>query len=318
MPRCLRIEFPGAIYHVLSRGDRREDIYHDDVDRQEFIKTLAEACLKTGWQIHAFCLMGNHFHLVVETPSASLSAGMHWFLSAYTLRLNHRHKLSGHVFSGRFKALLVEPGGGYLKTACDYVHLNPVRAGLLGPDERLLRYPWSSFPWYLSSRKHRPGWVRVDRLLGEHGIGVDSEAGRRQFEERMELGRQAEEEPEQLAPLRRGWCLGSAEFREAMLARAGEEAASNHEDSQLRQASAEARGRKILAEELKRRRWPERELKERRKSAPEKLAIAARMRKETILPMRTIAQLVGLGTTNTAYANLQAWKKQEKTQHAKC
>ncbi|MDR3378468.1 MAG: transposase, partial [Verrucomicrobiae bacterium] len=128
------MEFPGAIYHVMSRGDRREAIYHDEVDRQEFLKTLAEACLKTGWQIHAFCLMGNHFHLVVETPSASLSAGRHWFLSAYTLRLHHRHQLSGHVFSGRFKALLVEPGEGYLKTACDYVHLNPVRAGLLGAD----------------------------------------------------------------------------------------------------------------------------------------------------------------------------------------
>ena len=119
MPRQLRVEFPGAIYHVMSRGDRREAIFLDDVDRQDFLKTLAEACQKTGWQTHAYCLMGNHFHLVVETPDANLVAGMRWLLSAYTIRLNHRHKLFGHVFSGRYKALLVESGHGYLKTACD-------------------------------------------------------------------------------------------------------------------------------------------------------------------------------------------------------
>jgi REP element-mobilizing transposase RayT len=125
----------------MSRGDRREDIFRDDIDRQDFLKTLAEVCQKTGFQVHAYCLMGNHFHLVVQTPEANLVAGMHWFLSTYPIRLNHRHKLFGHVFSGRYKALLVEGGGGgYLKTVCDYVHLNPVRAKLLRTEERLLSY----------------------------------------------------------------------------------------------------------------------------------------------------------------------------------
>ena len=134
MPRQLRVEYPGALYHVMSRGDRRKDIYVDDVDRQDFLKTLAEACLKTGFQVHAYCLMRNHFHLVVETPNANLVAGMRWLLSTYTIRLNHRQKLFGHVFSGRYKAVIVEGSGtGYLRTACDYVHLNPVRAKLLGP-----------------------------------------------------------------------------------------------------------------------------------------------------------------------------------------
>ena len=145
MPRQLRVEFPGAVYHVMSRGDRRENIFLDDVDRQDFLKTLAEAAQKSGWQIHAYCLMSNHFHAVLETPDANLVAGMRWLLSAYTIRLNHRHNLFGHVFSGRYKALLVDShGGGYLKTVCDYVHLNPVRAKLLGPEDRLLSYPWSS------------------------------------------------------------------------------------------------------------------------------------------------------------------------------
>ena len=126
MPRMLRVEYAGAIYHLMSRGDRREQIYYDDVDRQDFLKTLAEACQKTGFEVHAYCLMRNHFHLVVETPDANLVAGMRWLLSNYTLRLNHRRKLTGHVFSGRYKALIVEgSGNSYLKTVCDYVHLNP-------------------------------------------------------------------------------------------------------------------------------------------------------------------------------------------------
>ena len=172
MPRKIRVEYPDAVYHVMSRGNRRESIFLDDVDRQDFLKTLAEACLKTGWQVHAYCLMNNHFHLVVETPNANLVAGMRWLLSTYSIRLNHRHKLSGHVFSGRYKALVVDgSGNGYLKTACDYVHLNPVRAHLLKPEELLTGYPWSSLGWFAAAREHRPSWMRVDRLLGEHGWG---------------------------------------------------------------------------------------------------------------------------------------------------
>ena len=155
MPRQLRIDYPGAIHHVMSRGDRRENIYLDDVDRQDFLKTLAEACQKTDWRVHAYCLMRNHFHLVVETPNANLVDGMHWLLSTYTIRLNRRHETPGHVFSGRYKALVVDGGGaGYLKTVCDYVHLNPVRARLLGTQDRLVSYPWSSLVWYFAAKEH--------------------------------------------------------------------------------------------------------------------------------------------------------------------
>jgi REP element-mobilizing transposase RayT len=290
MPRQLRIDFPGAIHHVLSRGDRRENIYRDDVDRQDLLKTLAEACQQTEWQVHACCLMRNHFHLVVETPKANLVAGMHWLLSTYTMRLNRRHEPPGHVFSGRYKALVVESdGGGYLKTVCDYVHLNPVRAHLLGAQDRLLRYPWSSLVWYPSAPAHRPGWMRVDRLLGEHGIPQDTAAGRMEFEGRMEARRRQEEDEDQLQPLRRGWCLGSPEFRQRMLAQL-EQRGGENPNAAVRRESAEAKAERMVAQEL------------------------ARLRRETLLPLKRIAARVGLGTSKGANRNLHAWMQQRGVQ----
>ena len=134
----------------MNRGDRREPIFTADNDRHLYLATLGQACEKTDWQIHAFCLMSNHFHLVLETPRGNLVDGMQWLLGVYTNRFNHRYKEFGHLFSGRYKALLVDgSGNGYLKAVGDYVHLNPVRAGLLASEQPLQAYPWSSYPLYL-------------------------------------------------------------------------------------------------------------------------------------------------------------------------
>jgi putative transposase len=122
--------------------------------------------------------MPNHFHLAVETPNANLVVGMKWFLGTYTARFNRRHKLFGHLFSGRYKSLIVDGSGSdYLRTVCDYVHLNAARAKLLQPEQPLRAYPWSSWPEYLKSPGKRPEWLRVDRLLGEYRIPQDSAAG---------------------------------------------------------------------------------------------------------------------------------------------
>ena len=312
MPRKMRVQYQGAIYHIMSRGDRREDVFLDDVDRQDFLKTLAETCQKTGFQVHAYCLMRNHFHLVVETPDANLVAGMAWLLSAYTIRLNHRHKLCGHVFSGRYKALIVDgSGNGYLKSVCDYVHLNPVRAGLLKSEDRLVAYPWTSLVWYAAAREHRPAWIRVDRLLGEHGIGEDTAIGRQEFERRMELRRVAEEDEEALAPIRRGWCLGSEEFKRQMLERMDGQLGEHHAGD-LRRENAESRAERIIAEELQRLGWSESELASHRKSAAGKLALAARLRRETTMPLKWIAARVRLGTSKSANSKLHLWMKENQ------
>jgi hypothetical protein len=254
--------------------------------------------------------MSNHYHLVLETPNANLVAGMAWLQSTYTIRLNHRHKLVGHVLSGRYQAQLVEgSGNGYLRTACDYVHLNPVRARLLKPQERLLAYPWSSFGYYLAAPEHRPHWVRADRLLGEHGIAEDTPAGRRRFEAQMEARRLEPGDEERLRALRRGWYVGSEAFHQEQLARM-EGRLSPHHAGELRRETAEAKGGRIVAEELQRLGWSESELMLRRRNDPDKMGIAVRLRRETTLSIKAIAARVHLGTSNTANARLHRAMKE--------
>jgi hypothetical protein len=253
--------------------------------------------------------MPNHFHLVVETPEANLVAGMAWLLSTYTIRLNHRHKLSGHVFSGRYKALLVEgSGNGYLKTVCDYVHLNPVRAGMLRAEDALAAYPWSSLVWYAAAKEHRTAWVQVDRLLGEHGIKEDTAEGREEFARRMEQRRMAEEDEQALAPIRRGWCFGSPEFRRQMLKKMDGELGEGHAGA-LRREHGEERAERMIAEELKRLGWTEADLMSQRQQAPGKLDLAARLRRETTMSLKWIAARVHLGTSKSANGKLHAWMK---------
>ena len=127
MGRHPRIEFDGAIYHVMSRGNRREPIFLDDDDNQMFLDALNEVCARTGWRMHAFVLMGNHYHLLIETPEGNLVDGMRWLQGTYTKRFNIRHNQWGHLFQGRYKSLLIDPGGDYFQTVSSYIHLNPAR-----------------------------------------------------------------------------------------------------------------------------------------------------------------------------------------------
>lgn len=308
MARKLRVEYPGAIYHVLNRGDRREAIFKDDPDRERFLETLGEVCAKTGWQVHALCLMPNHFHLVVETPLGNLVAGMKWFLGTYTSRFNRRHKISGHLFSGRYKALPVDGGGnGYLKTVCDYVHLNPARARMLPPAEGLRAYRWSSWPVYLRAPGQRWPWLRVDRLLGEYRIPKDSAAGRRALEAAVEARRATESGAEYQA-IRRGWCFGDNSFRKELLAQMTERLGGEHFGME-RQETAEAKAERLIAEALRRRNWPETELARRAKGDRFKVALAARLRKETTMTVRWIAARLVMGTASYVNNRLYRWRQ---------
>ena len=297
MPRPLRVEFAGAIYHLMNRGDRREPIFLDDEDRKTFLNTLAEACEKTGWQVHAYCLMGNHFHLVAETPQPNLVAGMKWLLGTYTGRFNRRHQYFGHLFSGRYKSLVIdERSPGYLRAACDYVHLNPVRAGLIAADQSLSAYAWSSYPRFLAPAR-RPVWLRVDRLLGEYGIQEDSAPGRVEFRRRMEDRRREGEAPEMLAALRRGWRLGAVDFLQRLSEKLGRRGQSHERASERRETDTE-RAEAIIRDGLKEIAWTEKDLHQAGKGHLHKVALARRLRRETPMTRHWIAQRLHIGSAS--------------------
>ena len=294
MPRKLRVQYHGAIYHLMNRGDRREKIFKDEHDHQRFLKTLAEACEKTGWQVHAFCLMPNHFHLVVETPQPNLVSGMKWLLGTYTIRFNLRHREFGHVFSGRYKSLIVDgSGNGYLKSVCDYVHLNPVRAKLLRPDQPLEAYPWSSYGQYLQAPGKRVGWLRTDRLLGECGVPKDSPTGRKRFARCVEHRRRQEEPQSDWKAVERGWFLGDKQFKEELLAQMWERR-GDHYGPELREADL-LYAERVLKEELARRGLTEADLSCRRKGDPDKVEVASRIRARTTVTLKWIAQRLNMG-----------------------
>ena len=141
MVRPLRIEYAGAVYHITSRGDRREPIAQDDADRALFLAVLGQALARFDAQAWAYCLMGNHYHLVLHTRQANLSRLMRQINGVYTQAFNRRYGLTGHLFQGRFKAILVD-SDSYLMEVCRYVDLNPVRAGMVRYPQD---YPWSSY-----------------------------------------------------------------------------------------------------------------------------------------------------------------------------
>ncbi|MHB1174723.1 MAG: REP-associated tyrosine transposase [Sulfuriferula sp.] len=162
MSRPVRIEFPGALYHVTARGDRREDIFEDGQDRRMFLSALEQVIARFNWACHAWCLMDNHYHLLIQTPDGNLSKGMRQLNGVYTQASNRRHQRVGHLFQGRFKAILVD-SDAYLLELSRYVVLNPVRAGMV---KKPADWPWSS---YRASVGLEPiaAWLAVDGLLAQ-------------------------------------------------------------------------------------------------------------------------------------------------------
>ncbi len=164
MSRPLRLELAGGLYHVTSRGDGREDIYLSEADRLAWLEVFGQVCQRFNWVCHAWCQMSNHYHLLIETPEANLAQGMRQLNGVYTQRFNRTHGRVGHVFQGRYKAILVERDS-YLLELSRYVVLNPLRAGMV---KRLEAWPWSS---YLATcgQAPVPAWLQPDWILAQFG-----------------------------------------------------------------------------------------------------------------------------------------------------
>ena len=301
MPRKARLEFAGAVYHLLDRGDRREAIFRDDRDRENFLATLGQACRRTGWRVHAWVLMTNHYHLLVETPQSNLVAGMRWFQTTYTIRFNRRHRLNGHLFQGRYKAVTVDPDeSGYFVVLSDYIHLNPVRARMISLEQRLFDFPWSSYRWYAAT-SGRAKWFDPRRVLGELGL-EDTATGRKLYAERMRERAVDERADRNAAPnerLRRGWCLGGASFRERMLClleKTSEKFSQGREvEGAVRRSHDSNEARRILMDAMSCFELNETDLNGLKRNDPRKLAIARLIRNRTSVPNQWIAQELSLG-----------------------
>jgi putative transposase len=210
MPRRLRIQYPGAIYHVMARGNGRQDIVCDDADRDRLQQEMGRAAVRCGWRVYAFVILSNHLHVVLKTPQPNLARGMQVFLSAYANAWARRHRFCGHVFQGRYRTELVEDES-YLWTVTRYVHLNPVRARLV---EHPAAWRWSSYPGY-AHRRRRFEWVAQDELLaswgGEFGGSDPAGAYRRYVNAGL-----VEPPSSPWSEARQGWVLGSLDFVERL------------------------------------------------------------------------------------------------------
>ncbi len=323
MARKPRIEFAGATYHVMCRGNRQAPVFRDARDNEIFLDTLGEACVRCGWRVHAFVLMGNHYHLLLETPEPNLVAGMQWLQGTYTKRFNVRHKEWGHLFPGRYKALLIDRAGDYFSTVASYIHLNPARVrGFDFEGTKLEDHVWSSYPGFLWLR-NRPEWLCVERVLSGAGL-KDTPAGRRGYRSMMErrvLEMQHSSEPwkvdEAWSRIRRGWCFGDSGFRKAMLEHLDGALESKKRASfsgeEVRQHD-EVEAERIVGLGMRALRLTEESLAGQIKGSPEKVALAWLVRKHTCVRNEWIKERLKMGTATTLSQSLRRIESAQKNE----
>lgn len=203
MARPWRIEYEGAFYHLLSRGNEKRDIFIDDDDRHMFLDTLGEMAERFEMDIFAYALMDNHYHLLARTNLANLTKAMHWFGVTYTTRFNYRHNRSGHLFQGRYKSILVQNDAYMMQLSC-YIHRNPLRGGFV---KRLADYSWSSYRAYAYG-KQAPAWLSTDLILVQ--FAGEGEEQHRLYREKVQ--RYSKEEKQLWEDFRHGCFLGSKKF----------------------------------------------------------------------------------------------------------
>lgn len=215
MARPPRIEFAGACYHVINRGNYRRRIFAGVGAAAAFLRTLDEAAVRFGWEVHAYVVMSNHFHLALRLTEPNLSEGMKWLQGTWVRRFNTYRQWTGRPFQGRYKALLIEPGEA-LGRVCHYLHLNPVRAGIV-PVAEASDYPFSSLHVF-AQPDARPGWLSPHATLEAVGGLDDTPSGWARYGKFLQgvMGDNAQKNELSEKKLSRGWCIGSADFKVRM------------------------------------------------------------------------------------------------------
>lgn len=308
MARPLRLESEDGVYHVLNRGNYRSDIFRAEKAKTAFMKCLGEACAKTGWRVHAWCIMSNHYHLAVSTPRANLVEGMRWLQGTFATRFNRLRQERGHLFQGRYKSLVVDPDGG-LGPLCHYIHLNPVRARLCAVGE-LPGQRWVSLGW-LMEPKDRAVWYDPKPAL-EHAGGLpDTPAGRRKY--LAYLAWLAEDEParkqQRFAEMAKGWVIGGGEFAKALVRENRELTGQGRRLAAEVQKAREAVWQEELTALLRKLRRTPGELARTGKSEDWKLAAAAALKARTTVTNRWLATTLHMGNLHEVSRKVGAWTR---------
>ena len=292
MARKIRLQYADALYHVINRGNYRLDIFSTEETKRAFELCLFEGCTKAEWKLHAFVIMSNHYHLAIETPQANLVEGMQWLQGTFANRFNRFRRENGHVFQGRYKAIVVEDYDG-MSAVAHYIHLNPVRAKLTGV-ETLSDYRFSSYA-YLDRK--RPDFLELAHCLRAAGGLDDTRRGHQSY--RAFLDWLAEDETMQkelkFDSMCRGWVLGSRNFKRALITDYEKELSSmdlgENEAKELRELSWE---KLLVACQQQLENWGlVSDLK--RKSAPWKIALAAFLKTFSTASNPWIASRLGIG-----------------------
>ncbi|MBK8856276.1 MAG: transposase [Opitutaceae bacterium] len=308
MARKPRLQFEGAIYHVINRGNYRRDIFETAGAAQAFEQCLFEACAQAGWRLYAYAIMRNHFHLAVETPRANLVEGMHWLQSTFAIRFNRFRDERGHLFQSRYRAILVE-GGPHLARVVNYIHLNPLRAGIVSL-EQLAQFRWCSYRRFL--RGERPEFLVCEEWLLNLGGLTDSREGWQRYQDYLGwLTADAEEQKRQaFDKMCSGWAIGSDGWRKALAKDHAEtvtlSALRGPEVRELKEAAWAAVLDQLLAERRKTRR----EIEADGRTAAWKVGLALRMRESTTATNEWIAGALGMGKGSSLSVYLS--KEREK------
>jgi len=292
MARKLRIEFSGAHYHVINRGNYRSWIFETPGARESFLECLVQVCDSQGWRLHAWCLMGNHYHLLIETPEPNLVWGMKWLQSTFANCFNRFRKSNGHVFQGRYKAIVLD--GDAVGPVCHYIHLNPARAGIVKAHE-LEQYGASSFHqlWHLNQRW---AFVNYDTCLETAGGLADKPKGRELY--RAYLCHLNADDSEQrrlgFAEMCRGWAKGTKDFKKAILEDQKDEITQQVVEAEASEVR-EPRWERALVTILEHLGRDEAALQTSRKGAEWKVAIARLLREQFLAPHSWIAERLHMG-----------------------
>jgi REP element-mobilizing transposase RayT len=307
MARKLRIQFPGAIYHVINRGNYRRDLFVSPGEALAFLATIKEAQALMGWRVHAYALMRNHYHLALETPEPNLVEGMHWLQSTWATRFNRFRRERGHLFQGRYQSLLVEDTGA-LGRVVDYIHLNPVRAKIV-PPERVRHYRWTSLAGIVKgdSWTDARGWQAGGRFTGD-------EPGRNAYERFLiDIGRdEAGWEARGLTGLSRGWAIGTSGWRRAMAKEYGDLALTSGLESQEVRDLRESRWESTLSDALAAMKRTPADLATEPMKQPWKLTLAAQVRRTSGAPIVWLATRLQLGAATSLRSYLWRFDSHDK------